>query len=84
MTKEDVIGLPQKRPTDAIKDVEIRQQIEDIQEDATGRVIELSAAPTATVPLLQDGERGTYGGILYSRVANNVFAFTPSSTTVVT
>ena len=78
------MGLTNKRPLDGVKDSETREQIKEIQEEATGKVLELSAAPTASVPLIQDGERGVYSGVLYSRVSNTIYVFTPSSTISVT
>lgn len=73
-----------KRNTEQIKDDELKHAIDFIQEEAFGKAIELSAAPTAGVPLLQDGEWGFFAGILYVRIQMNIYAVTPSSIIVVT
>ncbi len=77
------MGLPRKRPTELLKDGEVREHIKDIQEEATGRVLELSAAPTAAKPLLEDGERGLFNNELYSRVANTIYKFTSDTQIVI-
>lgn len=74
------MGLTKKRPTEPIKDDEIRKHIEDLQEEVTGEVIELSAAPTASEPLLEDMEWGVYDDILYHRVKSKIYEFTPTET----
>ena len=76
------MGLPRKRPTELLKDDEVREHIKDIQEEATGRVLELFAAPTASKPLLEDGERGIFNNELFSRVGNTIYKF--SSDTQIT
>lgn len=78
------MGLIQKRPLELIKDDEVREQIKDIQENVTGNVIALSAAPTATAPLLEDGERGTFENKWYSRVGSVIHEFTPSQNITIT
>jgi len=62
---------------------EIRNALEFIQENALGKGIELSAVPTATSPLLQDGEWGVYAGLIYFRVGMTIYVNTPSSTITV-
>ena len=78
------MGLTVKLNIDTIKDNDVREHVKELQEQATGRVIELSAAPTASVPLLEDNERGTFENIFYRRVASTILVFTPSSTISVT
>jgi hypothetical protein len=62
---------------------EIRNALDFIQENALGKAIELSAVPTATEPLLQDGEWGVYAGLIYYRVSMTIYVITPSSTITV-
>ena len=55
-----------------------------IFEEAMGNIIELSAAPTATAPLLEDKTVGEYDGTLYWRVGKNIYSITPDSTIAIT
>jgi len=73
-----------KRPTQDIADEILRYHVEDIQEGFQENYIELSAAPTASEPLLEDNENGTFENIYYKRVANTILVFTPSSTITIT
>jgi len=73
-----------KKPILDIQDEITRLHIESLQEETQQNVIELSAAPTATAPLLQDREIGSYNNILYMRVSGSIFVITPSSVIVVT
>ena len=67
------MGLSQKRPIEPIKDLEIREHIKEIQESALGNVIQLSAAPTAEAPLLEDNEIGRHGNNIWIRIANILY-----------
>ena len=78
------MALPEKRPIDAIKDTEIREQFKEIQEGAIGNVLQLSAAPTASTPLLQDNEIGEISDKLYIRVQDKIYEITPSTVTTIT
>ena len=78
------MGLTNKRPTGDIKDELIRLHVEAIQEEGFGNVIALTAVPTATVPLLEDNQWGEYNNILYQRIRDTIFVFTPGSTITVT
>ena len=73
-----------KSPLDNIKDKDLRETIDRIQEEAVGKVLELGAAPVAATPLLEDNEWGIYSGVLYHRVGETIYAFTPSSTITIT
>lgn len=73
-----------KRPLDNIKDIDIRETLQHLQEETTGRVLTLSAAPTAAIPLLDDNDWGINSDVLYHRVGAKIYAFTPSSTITIT
>lgn len=73
-----------EKPTNEVIDRITRDHLEHIYQSAQGKVLELSAVPTATAPLLSDGERGVYANVLYERVGNNINVITPTSTIVVT
>jgi len=62
-----------KKPSDDIQDFNLRSHIEFLQENTQGNALELSAAPTATEPLLEDKEVGQYGNDLYFRVGNTIY-----------
>ncbi len=72
------------KPTGLIKDTEVKDHLEFIQDKAQGTILSLDAAPTATVPLLAANEAGVYSSVLYWRVADTILVFTPSSTITVT
>lgn len=78
------MGLTQKRPSGDIEDEKMRLHVESIQEDALGNIIPLSAAPTATQPLLEDNQIGSFENILYFRKGSNIEVVTPSSTITIT
>ncbi len=73
-----------KKPTLDIPDEVTRLHVESLQEETQQNVIELSAAPTAAAPLLQDREIGSYSNILYMRVSSKIFVITPSSIITIT
>jgi hypothetical protein len=66
-----------------IKDIDTRQTFEHIFREAFGLPLQLSAAPTATAPLLKANEWGFYSGKLYYRIQNIIYEVTPSSTITV-
>ena len=66
------------KTTDKITDVELRNQLDYIQQEALGRALELSAAPTSSSPLLQDNEVGKYNNKYYRRIGSQIFEVTPS------
>ena len=70
--------------TSVIKDEETRQMADFILGQGLGNAIELEAVPTATAPLLEDNEWGTYSSIVYFRVSNTIYVITPSSTIPIT
>jgi len=69
-----------KKALDLIKDNEVKEAINHLQENAQGNPLDLGAAPTATTPLLEDGEEGIYSDVLYKRQGGTILVFTPSST----
>jgi len=73
-----------EKPTNLIKDTEIKGVLDHIFQEAQGKILTLSAAPTADAPLLQDYEWGVYSGVLYQRVGNSIYSFTPTATVTVT
>jgi hypothetical protein len=72
------------KPTNDIKDESVKNHIEFLNQEAQGKIIELSDTPTSTVPLLEAGEWGVYSNVLYHRVGNTILVFTPGSTITVT
>ena len=74
------------RPTDKIQDTDTRLGVESLQQEKMPNPIEdeLSAAPTASDPLLNANEWGFYGSELYLRIGNTIFKMTADSTITVT
>lgn len=72
------------KPTGDIKDENIRTHIEHLQAEAQGNIIILSAAPTASAPLLQANEWGQYGNSFYCRVGQVIYVFASSSQITIT
>ena len=73
-----------KKPLDKIKDDDTREALDFIQEEVQGNPLELSAAPTATAPLLENFETGIYNNVLYLRKGSTILVFTPGSTITIT
>lgn len=71
--------LGQKRPIEQIKDPEIREQVKELQEKSTGEIIDLSATPTASSPLLEDGEWGKDGNDIWIRKGNTLLQYLSDS-----
>ncbi len=69
---------------DRIKDEETREQFRELEENSLSNVIQLDAAPTADVPLLEDTTIGEFESVLYWRVRNKILVLTPSSTITLT
>lgn len=57
-----------------------RKIFDQIFENAFGNPIKLSAAPTASEPLLEDNTWGIYSNTLYLRNGGTILVFSPSST----
>lgn len=72
------------KPLDKIQDVELRDVLSHIQEEGSGQYLLLTAVPTATVPLLSEGERGIYSNKIYIRRNGLIQVITPSSTITIT
>ena len=72
------------KPTDRIKDIDIKEHVDFIYAEALGNIIELGAIPTAVAPLLSDNEIGRYSGILYFRKGVSIYVVTPSSVITIT
>ena len=66
-----------KRNIELIKDDEVRHAIEFIQEEALGKIIELSAIPTAAEPLLEDDTIGRYLDKVYIRKGMRIYRIDP-------
>lgn len=73
-----------KRNTELIKDDETRLALNFIQEEALGKAIELSAVPTATIPLLEDDTIGVFADVIYIRKGMKIYVITPSSVITIT
>ena len=63
------------RPTNLLSDEETRFHVEELQGGKMDTVIELSAAPTAAIPLIRSGEWGFYSNVLYHRVGSKICVF---------
>lgn len=73
-----------KKNTDLIKDAIVKDLFDFVFEEVSGNIIELDAAPTADVPLLEHNERGKYGNNLYFRIGNTILVFASDSQITVT
>lgn len=72
------------KPLDKITDVELRDVLQNIQEEASGQYLVLTGVPTAGTPLLSEGERGIFNNIIYIRRNGLIQVITPSSTITIT
>ena len=63
------------------KQEEINQHI---FQEALGRIEVLSAAPTATAPILKEDEIGLYSNALYARKNDVIYSFSSDSQTTIT
>lgn len=68
-----------KKPTDRIKDSDIREHFDFIQAEALGNMLELAAIPTTTVPLLSDNEIGRYLDKIYIRKGLRIYRLDPGA-----
>ncbi len=73
-----------KRNIESIKDDETREAIKFIQEEALGKIIELSAIPTATEPLLEADTTGRYLDKIYVRKGMKIYRIDPASIITIT
>jgi hypothetical protein len=73
-----------RKPLNDIKDNILREHFNFLQQESQGKIIELGAAPTAGAPLLQDYEWGVYSNVLYQRVGNSIYSYTPTAVITVT
>ena len=69
---------------DKIKDEDLRIILQEIVEEGSGQYLTLSGVPTASAPLLSDGERGIFNNIIYIRRNGLIQVITPSSTITIT
>lgn len=67
-----------------IQDTESRETLRHIFNEGQGKVITLTAAPTATAPQIQPDEIGLYGNDMYWRSGNTIYKYTSDSQIVVT
>jgi len=73
------------KPTDKIKDFDTRDMFDYLLLEGTGQYLILSAVPTATAPLLQDGERGIDpSDDIWIRRNSKLYQITPTSVTAIT
>ena len=72
------------KPTNNVKDNEIREVLDYLLQEAKGDDLELSDTPTASSPLLQDNQNGVKDNVLYKRKGSKIYVFTPSSTIDIT
>jgi hypothetical protein len=73
-----------KKPTGLLKDEEVRNHVEFLQEEAQGKIIALDAAPTATAPLLSENEWGQYGNDFWYRFNDVLYQFTSDDQITIT
>ena len=73
-----------KKAKDRVKDQDTRDVLDYLQEAVQGNTLELSAAPTAADPLLEDNESGFYNNSLYVRKGSTIYVFASSSQITVT
>lgn len=73
-----------QRATGDIDNNILKDHVESLQQEKQENIIILSAAPTATEPLLEDNQHGVFGGVKYERKANTIYVYTPSSTITIT
>lgn len=73
-----------KKNINLIKDDSTRSVIEYLMTEAQGKVIELSGAPTAALPLLQPNQWGRYGNDLWLRLENTLHKYSSDSQITVT
>jgi hypothetical protein len=68
------------KSTDRIKDFDTRDLFDYLLQEGTGQYLILDAVPTATAPLLQDGERGIdTSDDIWIRRNNKLYQITPTS-----
>lgn len=73
------------KPLDKITDVELRDVLQNIQEEASGQYLVLTGVPTAGTPLLQDGERGIdTSNDIWIRRNGKLFKITPTTVIPIT
>ena len=73
-----------KKPTLDIQDEIVRQHVENINAEFSENILELSAAPAAADPLLEDNQRGIYGTDYYVRLGSTIYVFAATSTITIT
>lgn len=73
-----------KKSTDRIKDADVKDQIDFIQQEALGNVITLGAIPTATEPLLENDQIGLFSDKLYIRKTGKVYRIDPGLVITIT
>jgi hypothetical protein len=73
-----------RKPTNEITDENVRSHLEFIQEEGQGKIIILSAAPTASEPLLDANEIGSYGNDIYWRIGQVIHKFSSDTQITIT
>jgi len=71
------------KTTDKITDVELRDQLDYIQQEASGQYLILTGVPSAGTPLLAEGERGIdTSDDIWIRRNGKLYKITPTVTTI--
>ena len=71
-------------PVDFLKDPDQENLMKHIFREAQGNILELSTAPTASVPLLEPGQVGKYSNDIYWRVEKTIYKISSDSQITVT
>ena len=72
------------KPSEVFKDKDQQEIIEHIFQEGQGKIIDLSAAPTASAPLLDADEVGKFEDKIYWRRGEKIYEITPSTTITIT
>ena len=73
------------KPTDKIADVELRDLLDYIIQEAKGQILVLESTPIAATPILQDGEDGIdTSDDLWIRRNGKLYKITPTQVLTIT
>ena len=73
-----------KKPTGDIEDIVLKDHVDSVNANFLQNAIELDAAPTAAVPLLDDDEVGIYSNAIYWRKSSTIYVFSSDSQITIT
>lgn len=68
------------KPTDNIKDKEVKDSLEHILQEGIGKTIILSTSPTTAGGELKEDERGFDGTSLYINIGGTIYSITLTPT----